>query len=58
MTEDATFWILDDPDPEVNPYWVALVSEEAGGIIAVGRRDVLVSLADLLETVREKHEGK
>jgi hypothetical protein len=53
---DASFWILDDPEEETktNPEWVALVSEKAGGIVAVGRRDVLVSLCDLLETLADE----
>lgn len=56
MSDDAQFWVLDDPDPETtnHPEWVALVSEPAGGIVAVGRRDVIVALADLLETLYEE----
>lgn len=56
MSEEANFWIMDEPpdtDAAVNPEWVALVSEKAGGIVAIGRRDVLVSLADLLQTFEE-----
>jgi hypothetical protein len=47
--EIASYWVDDSSVVTINSKWVSLVSEPSGGIIAVGRRDVIISLADLLQ---------
>jgi len=50
MTEDANYWINDNPQTKdmVNPRWVVLISEKDGGVVAAGRPDIMEGLAEVL----------
>ena len=49
VDEIASYWVDDSSVVTINSKWVSLVSEPSGGIIAVGRRDIIDSLAGLLQ---------
>ena len=43
------FWVA-DPPVRAHEDWVGLVSEFSGGVVAIGRRDIIAALASLLQS--------
>ena len=59
MEGEPNYWILDSHPlaQNANSEWIALVSEEDGGIIAVGRKDIIEGLHEVLNARPDDREG-